>query len=65
MNKDSKFIVRVSTNQYFDGEIVFFENGQMMSGNTTMNKDNCYLFTNALQAEAVATLVNGEVEVAE
>ena len=65
MNKDNKFIVRVSRNQYFDGEIVFFENGQMMSGNTAMNKDNCYLFTNALQAEAVATLVNGEVEVAE
>lgn len=62
---ENKFIVRVSTNQYFDGDIVFFGSGQIMSGNTTIHKDDCFVFTNALQAEAVATLVNGEVEVAE
>ena len=65
MKTENKFIVRVSTNEYFDGNIVFFGNGQIMSGNTTILKDDCFVFTNVLQAEAVATLVNGEVEVSE
>lgn len=65
MIREDKFVVRINKSQYFDGEIVFFGNGKIMSGNTNDNKQDCFVFTNALQAEAVATLVNGEVEVAE